>query len=238
MVRAMALPRRRNMVNDCANLVQARLLGMIERGGLPADARLPTERDLSEKMGVGRRSVRLALESLMAEGLIWRQQGKGTFAGQPPDKTQVLAAEIVGETNFAEVMAARICIEPTLAAMSARHVLPADVARMRDLASRTLQATDSDSIELWDGALHRLIARLARNKPLYTAFSMVDEIRGNASWRGLRSNARSLETLKVSDAEHREIIDQIEAGNAVGAEEAMRSHLTSLANNLNRILNP
>ena len=238
MVRAMALPRRRNMVNDCANLVQARLLGMIERGGLPADARLPTERDLSEKMGVGRRSVRLALESLMAEGLIWRQQGKGTFAGQPPDKTQVLAAEIVGETNFAEVMAARICIEPTLAAMSARHVLPADVARMRDLASRTLQATDSDSIELWDGALHRLIARLARNKPLYTAFSMVDEIRGNARLRGLRSNARSLETLKVSDAEHREIIDQIEAGNAVGAEEAMRSHLTSLANNLNRILNP
>ena len=234
----MTSPRRRNMTNDSANLVQARLLGMIERGGLPADARLPTERDLSEKMGVGRRTVRLALESLMAEGLIWRQQGKGTFAGQPPDKTQVLAAEIVGETNFAEVMAARICIEPALAAMSTRHVQPADIARMRDLARRTLQATDADSIELWDGALHRLIARLAHNKPLYTAFSMIDEIRGNARWSGLRSKARSLETLKISDAEHREIIDQIEAGNAVGAEAAMRSHLTSLANNLNHILNP
>ncbi len=131
----MASSRRRNMINDSANLVQARLLGMIEQGGLPADARLPTERDLSEKLGVGRSSVRLALEALMAKGLIWRQQGKGTFVGQPPDKTQVLAAEIVGETNFAEIMAARICIEPTLAAMSARNVLPADVARMRDLAS-------------------------------------------------------------------------------------------------------
>ena len=234
----MALPRRRNMINDSANLVQARLLRMIERGGLPADARLPTERDLSEKMGVGRRSVRLALESLMTEGLIWRQQGKGTFAGQPPDKTQVLAAEIVGETNFAEVMAARICIEPTLAAMSAQHALPADIDRMRDLARRTLQAADPDSIELWDGALHRLIARLAGNKPLYTAFSMVDEIRANPRWRGLRSKARSLETLKVSDAEHHEIIDHIEAGNTAGAEAAMRLHLTSLANNLNRFLNP
>ena len=236
MVRTMTSSRRRSMINDSADLVQARLLGMIEQGGLPADARLPTERDLSEKMGVGRRTVRLALESLMAEGLIWRQQGKGTFAGQPPDRTQVLAAEIVGETNFAEIMAARICIEPTLAAMSARHVLPADVARMRDLARRTLEATDADLIELWDGALHRLIARLAHNKPLYTAFSMIDEIRGNARWRGLRSQARSLETLKVSDAEHRAIIDNIEAGNADGAEEAMRSHLTSLANNLHRIL--
>ena len=79
MVRTMASTRRRNMINDSANLVQAQLLGMIEQGGLPADARLPTERDLSEKMGVGRRTVRLALESLMAEGLIWRQQGKGTL---------------------------------------------------------------------------------------------------------------------------------------------------------------
>ena len=161
MVRTMASSRRRNMINDSANLVQARLLGMIEQGGLPADARLPTERDLSEKLGVGRSSVRLALEALMAKGLIWRQQGKGTFAGQPPDKTQVLAAEIVGETNFAEIMAARICIEPTLAAMSARNVLPADVTRMRALASRALEATDADSIELWDGSLHRLIAQLA-----------------------------------------------------------------------------
>ena len=238
MVRTLSSPQRGLIVKDSANVVRARLLGLIEQGNLPTDGRLPTERDLSDSMGVGRRTVRLALESLLAEGLIWRQQGKGTFAGQAPDKTQVLAAEIVGETNFAEVMAARLCIEPTLAALSARHALPADIDRMRNLARRILQATDPDSIELWDGALHRLIARTARNKPLFTAFSMIDEIRANAGWRELRSKARSLETLKVNDGEHHAVIDQIEAGNPQGAEAAMRSHLTSLANNLNRILNP
>ena len=230
---------RRNLTTaDSANVVRARLQGMIERGSLPLDGRLPTERELSESMGVGRRAVRRALESLFAEGLIWRKQGKGTFAGQAPDKTQVLAAEIVGETNFAEVMEARLCIEPTLAAMSARHALPADIERMRNLARRTVEATDAESIELWDGALHRLIARTASNKPLLTAFSLIDEIRGNASWRGLRSKARSLETLNVSDGEHHAIIDQIEAGNPQAAETAMRQHLTTLATNLNRILHP
>ena len=224
-------------VKDSATAVRARVRGMIERGSLPGDGRLPTERDLSDSIGVGRRAVRLALESLLAEGLIWRKQGKGTFAGQAPDKTQILAAEIVGETNFAEVMDARLCIEPSLAAMAACHALPADIERMRNLAARTVKATDPDSIELWDGALHRLIARLARNKPLFTAFSMIDEIRANASWRGMRSKARSLETLKISDAEHHAIIDRIEAGDATGAETAMRAHLTSLAANLNRILN-
>jgi GntR family transcriptional regulator, transcriptional repressor for pyruvate dehydrogenase complex len=238
MVQSLMLPRRNPMTEDGATFVRARLQVMIEKGSLPADGRLPTERELSESMGIGRRAVRSALDSLLADGLIWRKQGKGTFAGQAPDKTQVLAAEIVGETSVGEVMEARLCIEPTLAAMSARHALPADIERMRNLALRTVEATDPQSIEIWDGALHRLIARTACNKPLFTAFSMIDEIRSNESWRGLRSKARSLETLKVSDQEHHAIIDQIEAGNSEGAEAAMRSHLRTLADNLNRVLNP
>ena len=225
-------------LEDNASLARARLLTMIEKGLSGADGRLPTERDLAGTLGVGRRAVRRALEALEAEGLIWRKQGKGTFAGQPPDPRQVLAANIVGETNFIEVMAARLCIEPALAAMSAKNALPADIERMRNLARRIVDATDPDSIELWDGALHRLIARTAGNKPLIAAFSMLDEIRGNESWRGLRSNARSLETLRVSDREHHAIIDMIEAGKPDAAEAAMRAHLTTLADNLKRILPP
>ncbi|MDZ4085934.1 MAG: FCD domain-containing protein [Tabrizicola sp.] len=234
----MPTPRRNPVVTDSANVVRARLLAMIEGGGLPADGRLPTERDLSDSMGIGRRAVRSALESLLAEGLIWRKQGKGTFAGQAPDKTQLLAAEIVGETNVVDVMEARLCIEPVLAAMAARHALPQDIDRMRNLAQRILQAGDPDSIELWDGALHRLIARTAKNKPLLTAFSMIDEIRGNQDWRGVRQKARSMRSLQDRNAEHVEIIKCIEAGDGPGAEAAMRKHLTTLADNLKRILTP
>lgn len=234
----MPTPRRNPVVTDSANVVRARLLAMIEGGGLPPDGRLPTERDLSDSMGIGRRAVRSALESLLAEGLIWRKQGKGTFAGQAPDKTQLLAAEIVGETNVVDVMEARLCIEPVLAAMAARHALPEDIDRMRNLAQRILQAGDPDSIELWDGALHRLIARTAKNKPLLTAFSMIDEIRGNQDWRGVRQKARSMRSLQDRNAEHVEIINRIEAGDGPGAEAAMRKHLTTLADNLKRILTP
>lgn len=224
--------------DDNASRARALLQGVIERSATGAEGRLPTERQLAETLGVGRRAVRRALEALEAEGLIWRKQGKGTFVGQPPDPTQVLAAEIVGETNVIEVMEARLCIEPSLAAMCARHALPPDIERMRNLARRTMEAPDPDSIELWDGALHRLIARTAANKPLLTAFSLIDEIRGNQNWRGLRSSARSLETLKVSDREHHAIIDAIEAGDPPAAEAAMRAHLTTLATNLKRILGP
>ena len=234
----MAAPGRNGGAEDNASLARARLQTLIEKGLCGVDGRLPTERNLAETVGVGRRAVRSALEALEAEGLIWRKQGKGTFAGQPPHPTQILAAEIVGETNVMEIMEARLCIEPALAAMCAKHALPSDIERMRNLARRTMAVSDPDSIELWDGALHRLIARTAGNKPLLTAFSLIDEIRGNQDWRGLRSNARSLETLKVSDHEHHAILDAIEAGDAVLAESAMRAHLSTLAQNLKRILSP
>jgi GntR family transcriptional regulator, transcriptional repressor for pyruvate dehydrogenase complex len=224
--------------DDSATVVRLRIQAMIEGGLSGVNGRLPAERDLSEGLGVSRRAVRRALEALEAEGLIWRKQGKGTFAGQAPDPTQVLAAEIVGDTTVLEVMEARLCIEPALAAMCARVALPADIARMRNLAARTLAAGDPDSIELWDSSLHRLIARTAGNKPLFTAFSLIDEIRGNQNWRGLRSTARNPDTLKVSDREHHAIIDRIEAGDGPGADAAMRAHLSTLSANLRRVLNP
>ncbi len=97
---------------------------------------------------------------------------------------------------------------------------------------------DADSTELWDSALHRLIARTAGNMPLLTAFSMLDEIRSNAAWRGLRSKARSAETLKISDREHHAIIDAIESGVPSLAEAAMWAHLSTLSDNLKHILPP
>ena len=119
--------------------------------------------------------------------------------GQPPDPTQALAAQVAGETNFIEVMEARLYIEPAMAAMAARRAAPAEADRMRNLAARAVEAPDADMIELWDGALHRLIARTAGNRPMLTAFSMIEEIRGNAAWQGLRARARSVETLRISD---------------------------------------
>ena len=220
---------------DNSSLVRARLMELIRSGSLGPGGRLPTERELCVQLQVGRRAVRLALEALEAEGLIWRRQGKGTFAGQQPDPTGVLAAALVGETTPMQVMEARLCIEPMLASLSARRALPDDIKRMRHLAGRTLEARDPDSTELWDGALHRLIAQAAGNRPLLTMFSLLDEVRANETWRTLRSQARSVETLKISDREHHVIIDAIEAGNSEAAGRAMHEHLCTLMRNLRRL---
>ena len=47
-----------------AQAVAERLLGMVREGTLAAGDRLPTERELAERLGVGRSSVREAMQML------------------------------------------------------------------------------------------------------------------------------------------------------------------------------
>ena len=56
-----------------------KLRQLIADGGLAAGGRIPPERTLANEMGVGRRSLRRALEILEQEGQITRHQGRGTF---------------------------------------------------------------------------------------------------------------------------------------------------------------
>lgn len=218
--------------------VRDQLLMMIRAGDISPDGKLPTERALADRFGVGRRFVRQALDMLESEGLVWRHQGKGTFAGQPADPMGDLAARITGETNALEVMEARLCIEPELAAFCAQRMQPDEVARLRSLAQRQLEAADAKAIELWDGSLHRLIAQCARNRPLLTAFSLLDKIRSNPDWVVLRSKSRDGASMRVSNNEHLAIIDAIAAGHADVARTAMRDHLetrfTALQGELNK----
>ena len=210
----------------------AEIRRIIESEVGPQFGKLPTEREFCEKLGTGRRTVRNALEALEAEGLIWRRQGKGTFIGQPPDPIAAFAAEIAGEADFLSVMEARIAIEPALAELCARRATSDDVNRLRILAERTMKAQDADTAELWDGSLHRLIARVAGNRMLMASFTLLDEVRMGEDWQTQRQRARTPVTLACCDLQHTKVIDAIAARDGSTARAAMTEHLMTLRDNL------
>ncbi len=86
----------RFLANSSTALEQLR--GLINQHESTPGTPLPTERELSETLGVGRREVRRALDVLEEEGRIWRKQGKGTFIG-PSAPVEPLALQGIGSAN-------------------------------------------------------------------------------------------------------------------------------------------
>ena len=219
-----------------SNYALEKLRTLLQSDSLDADGKLPTERTLSEILGVSRRSIRRALEVLEAEGRIWRRQGSGTFAGKRPDGWSNHVDSIVADTDLMEIMEVRLRVEPQLAQLAAMRAKAADVERMYDLVKKIYESTDADGRELWDGALHRQIAQCAGNTFFLMIFDVINRVRQDEAWQAIRERARSASrTREVTHGQHTAIVDAIAARDPGKAGEAMRQHLLTLQESLIRI---
>jgi GntR family transcriptional regulator len=63
--------------------IQEHIAELILSGQLAPDAKIQSERDFSEDLGVSRMTVRRALTELVNEGLLERKQGSGTYVAKP-----------------------------------------------------------------------------------------------------------------------------------------------------------
>ncbi len=218
-----------------SNYALEKLRDLLRHGDVGAEGKLPTERTLSQKLGLSRRAIRRALEVLEAEGAIWRKQGSGTYVGQKPHEWCDQLETIVAGTNFMEIMEVRLRIEPQLAQLAALRAKGSDIDRMRELAQKILGSEDADAKELWDGALHRQIAQAAGNLLFLSIFDVINRVRQDDAWQSIRERARSnANTMSISNAQHAAIIDAIAARDPAKAGEAMRQHLLMLQERLIR----
>ncbi|WP_313892208.1 GntR family transcriptional regulator [Psychrobacillus sp.] len=85
---------------------------------------IPSERELSEQLGVSRMTVRQSITNLVNVGLLYREKGRGTFVANPK-----LEQPLNGLTSFTEDMKAR-GMEPSSKVVRFEKVIPAtDIAR-------------------------------------------------------------------------------------------------------------
>lgn len=212
----------------------ARLRAYIDNASRQKGDRMPTERQLSEQLGMGRRAIRRALEVLEAEGRITRRQGAGTFIGGAAAETP--GTGIIEATDFFEIMEVRLRLEPQLAALAALRAKPDQIARLYELSDRIAQCRDADEGELWDGTLHRQIAEAAGNALFLSLFDIVNRVRQDPAWQAVRERARGgLAGHALPVAQHRAIIDAIAARDPQAAAEQMRVHLFMLQEKLIRL---
>lgn len=220
---------------------------LIAQGSLTPGERLPTEPELSRQLNVSRASVREALRVLEAEGWIEVKRGLGTFISTHPVSGRN-ANELAHwleqrEETLEQVLQVRESIEGLTASLAAvrapedridelRSIVEAQ-RRQIDQASRNDEECFEELARL-DAAFHLAIGDLSGNDIANEIISHIIPVfnESNGAVLYLCNRARRME------AEHRAILEAIEAHNPSAAENAMRDHLTRVRMEILKIRKP
>ncbi|ARU51304.1 hypothetical protein CBR64_07180 [Cellulosimicrobium cellulans] len=155
----------------------ARFRDEVVSGRWPVGERIPTEVALVAEFGIGRNTVREALQSLVHAGLLRREQGRGTFVISRSELTGTLERQLAGGSRR-HYLELRLALDSTAASLAAASRTDGDVVLLRDLRDRreeTWSTDDPDARASADLDLHRAIVEATHN-PLYVTLysSMLD----------------------------------------------------------------
>lgn len=199
----------------------------IAAGRYPVGARLPAERDLTERFGVSRPTVREAMIALEMRGLVEARKGSGVFvlAAAPGDGESELDA------GAFEITEARRLLEGEVAAVAATEIDAAQLAELRDLLAQ-MASDDTEFAEQADRRFHIAIAESTGNAVIISAVTDFWDMRFRSPLaREVLLKAGSLGTENRLE-EHGRILAALEARSPHDARNAMRDHLSRLIDHL------
>ncbi len=208
----------------------ARVRALISAGDYAPGDRLPPERELIDRLGMSRTTLRRALEILEREGAIWRHVGKGTFVASHggPGATGSIA-ELSQQLTPVRMMRARLCIEPAIAREAAVNASGEAIIRMKLAKDRAAVATSWADYETHDDLFHRSIAEASDNILLLTLFDQLNQVRRAVAWGSVVRLSERPPKAHSSFSEHDRIAAAIEARDPAAAQDAMRRHIRSVS---------
>ena len=175
-------------------------------GTLGPGAKLPTERDLVDRLAAPRSAIRRALDTLERDGLVVRHVGRGTFLTEAVFRPSDGAP---ADTSPAEIMQVRLVLEPPVAALAARVANQADLDRISHCLTRGGASDDFEGFEAWDAKLHRAVAQAAHNGLLMNMFDVMNTARALPVWGSLKRRTSTPERRRCYHAEHAAIVEAL-----------------------------
>ena len=217
--------RRNKVYEEVARQIQNHIFEHLKPGDV-----LPPERELAQKLGVSRGSVRDAIRSLELIGLLEPQQGRGTVVCEPSSDTLVgpLAAVIVQKRKLVnELLDVRKIIEPPLARRAALHAAAAQIAEMEQILERQSERVQRGEMAIEeDSEFHYRIALAADNSVMLRMVDVLMDMLRETRQRSLQTRGRSQKSLRS----HRRILAALKRHDPVASESAMLRHLEEIEN--------
>lgn len=219
-----------------------RLEDLILDGTLKPGGRVPSERQLSERLGVSRNSLREALKMLRGRGLIETRHGQGSvITGLVPRLRQEGPLMLLYQEHpriLYDLLEVRELLEGRAAFLAAERAREIDLNRIAH-AFRALEPplhdTDPEEVARCDHAFHQSIYEASNNPVLiHTLESLLQPMRQSvvASVKNLYHRTAS---KKQIDRHHRQIYHAIIGRQPEWAEKAARAHIRDIRSRLQEI---
>lgn len=213
---------RRSATVDAIKAIQ----DQIRKGNIRPGGRLPSERELSEALGVSRPTVREAVQALAAMNILDVRHGAGTFVASLDIGEVLMPMRFALELTtpaFDHLYEVRVELEPLAAELAARRATKEQLEAIQACLARYNKPghTKHEQVEL-DIELHSLIAVASQNELLISLIKSLTVLSRRSreltiAVPGVAARARQ---------RHGEIVNAIAAKDAAAARKAMAAHLT------------
>jgi DNA-binding FadR family transcriptional regulator len=212
-----------------AQTVVGQLIELIRAGTLRPGDMLPSEKELVERLGVGRSTVREALQNLAALNVIEASAGHRTVV-KSPTAAELFRSDLlgflIGDSFASELVEARVMIEPDCVALAAQRASDADLDAIGELLDEhEAQHLANRSVAAFGAMFHIRLAEASRNR---VAASFMTSILHVLKERGRRIDEIPHARKRELD-EHREILALVRRRDPAAASELMRTHIHAWA---------
>lgn len=208
------------------DMIVERLTEFIVNNGMKPGDRLPSERELMERLSVGRSSLREAIKVLKAIGAVEVSVGDGMFVGG--GDSSVLSkplswSVLMSESNMREVMEARRFIEVELAGLAAQRATDEEIKAIGEILEQS-EHDEASGKAIRDIEFHLAIAKVAGNSLLYHVLNTLHRM-----LQGMLAEIALTYRVGVKPAyelaELNPIYKAIRSRDIQGARQAMENHL-------------
>lgn len=221
------------MVKRPRHQVEEQIRHAIRSGVLVTGQKLPTEVELAANFGVSRTTIREALRTLVADGLLEKMPGAGGGSFVRNLDHHAFGADLgqdienllrVGSVEYREVAEVRRMLEVPAARLATLNRSQADLDTLNEVIKEEKALTfDDPAVPELDVRFHSTISKASGNRVVAAFVAALHQVTEPVHHLNL-----SAEVGKKTVRQHVAIVRAIEKGDADSAEMAMRDHLTYL----------
>ena len=208
------------------NTIANKLRLLISDRQLQVGDRLPSERELAQRFGASRATIRQAQLQLQELGLIHIKTGSGVYVQEPTSNE----LDVLPNATALELTEARSMLESEGAALAAINATESELdelSRYIDVMNNALPSNDQLADDA-DRDFHLAIARMSRNSVIHHTVKMFWRIRTEVEEVKQVYAAVCLKDTGPRGKEHSDILDALKRRDPMAARVAMRAHFFRL----------